>query len=360
MQPTPQLALGVSIGLSLGLSAGLLARRRPSLFPALAAAASPVSSQWGWFTQQHPDQRPPESLLLVVDSKVPMREGAIIYVPKACLESADGLSGVVKMGETAGAVDATDDQTWAAEQLGLTSRDEVKWVDPRGLLRMAGSARPIKRPEAEAVIRAVSLLKWHRSAAFHGADGKPTSWAAEGHRRKSASGRTLYPRVNPVAIVIVESADGERCLLGRQKAYPPGMYTCVSGFVEHGESAENAAAREVLEETAVVVEFARLVGSQPWPCGRGAECELMLGCVARACVGQEDVDVSVDGGGGGELEEARWFTREEVRVMLDRANRPPAAPTPTSETTPKSPAVVPPSYAIAHHLIARWHDRSLV
>lgn len=133
-------------------------------------------------------------------------------------------------------------------------------------------------------------------------------------------------------------------------ADPPGMYTCCSGFVEHGESAEVAAVREVLEETAVVCEPARLVGSQPWPLGRGHHCELMLGCIARATSPDAEViDVTTGGGagGGGELEEARWFGREEVRQMLGR--RPGDA----------TALAVPPSFAIAHSLIRRWAEGSL-
>ena len=100
------------------------------------------------------------------------------------------------------------------------------------------------------------------------------------------------------------------------------MYTCVSGFVEHGESVERAAAREVLEETSVVVAAAELVGSQPWPCGRGASCEVMLGVSVRAAPGGEDVDVHTGGDGGGELETAKWFSRAEVaRLLLNNGAR---------------------------------------
>ena len=128
------------------------------------------------------------------------------------------------------------------------------------------------------------------------------------------------------------------------------MFTCISGFVEHGESAERAAAREVLEETAVTVAAAELVASQPWPCGRGASCELMLAMAARAAAGKEAIDVSGGGngggGGGGELEQARWFDRAAVGSLLA------AAPGERSDW-------VPAAFAVAHHLIQRWANGTL-
>ena len=197
---------------------------------------------------------------------------------------------------------------------------------------------------------------------------------AGGRRRKHAkSGCSLYPRVDPVAIVLCISHDGERILLGRQSSYPRGMFTCVSGFVEHGEAAERAAAREVFEETGVIVSSAELVASQPWPCGRGSSCELMLAVVCRAAVGGEAIDVlgsAARGGGGsskaavggsssssvnscsasagssanaarGELEAARWFGRAAVVQMLAAKGG-------------GGKEFVPPAFAIAHSLISRW------
>ena len=102
-----------------------------------------------------------------------------------------------------------------AEMLKAT---DFKWAMCRSLL---GKGDP---GEVEAVARAVSLLAWHKENAFSGVNGDPTEMSAGGSRRKqpsSAGGRTMYPRVDPVAICLVESVDGQRCLLGRQKNYPP-------------------------------------------------------------------------------------------------------------------------------------------
>lgn len=252
---------------------------------------------------------------------------------------------IVPVGNAAFCVDAVDAAGLPQDRLEalLSSAKDLKWVQCRSLL---GKGEP---GEVEAVARAVSLLAWHKENAFSGFNGKPTTSAANGQRRKqppSAGGRTMYPRVDPVAIVLVESADGQRCLLGRQRNYPPGMFTCVSGFIEHGESAENAAVREVLEETGVRCASSSLVASQPWPLGRGFHCELMLGCVAKALEGGEVIDVSREQGGGGELEAAKWFDRAEVLEMIKRVG-------------PDDGSWVPPNFAVAHHLIRRWAENLL-
>lgn len=123
-------------------------------------------------------------------------------------------------------------------------------------------------------------------------------------------------------------------------ADPTNMWTCISGFVEHGESVEAAAMREVAEETNVQCDWVSLVASQPWPLGRGDHCELMLACVGKAKEGSDGIDVT-HADGGAELEAARWFTRAEVLSMLERQ-------------APDSHPWVPASYAIAHHIIERW------
>lgn len=263
-----------------------------------------------------------------------LSDGAIAYVPgRATAVLPDAL--VVPVGVQEG-VDAVDVTTLAPEKLNELLGDEVKWTLCRPLL----SSGKVDLDEVSAIARAVSLLTWHKENAFSGIDGSPTEYAQEGRRRKqpsSAGGRTMYPRVDPVAICLVESCDGSRCLMGRQKNYPQGMYTLVSGFVEHGESVEMASVREVKEETGVICGPASLVASQPWPLGRGHHCELMLACIARAVEGGEAIDVSSDGGAAGELEDARWFERAEVTEMLAR-------------TSAAQGAWTPPAFAIAVHL----------
>ena len=296
--------------------------------------------------------------LVVVGGKLPLAsKGPIIWLTGAPDEVAVAAVAVraataIPVGggrSNAQAVDvALEDQTAVEALISTQCKNGFKWVSPRDLL-MLPAMRRASTVEVEAVTRAVSLLAWHQAHAFSGADGSPTTFVPGtlGRRRKLASGRSLYPRVDPVALVLVTSADGERVLLGRQKAFPPSMFTCVSGFVEHGESVECAAAREVLEETGIVIVSAELIASQPWPCGRGGACEVMLAVVARASPASEAIDVSGDGhAGSGELEEARWFDRPAVTKML--------------KALPGGRDVwVPGAFAAAHHLLARWEQRSL-
>ena len=133
----------------------------------------------------------------------------------------------------------------------------------------------------------------------------------------------VFPRLDPAIIVLV--TDGERALLGRQASWPPGRYSTIAGFVEPGESLEDAVAREVLEETAVQVTSVRYDSSQPWP----FPSSLMIGFHATAAYGSP-VRVT------GELEAADWFTRGQIESGAVR---------------------LPPSHAISHRLIAAWLNR---
>src|SRR5262249_9177289 len=135
-----------------------------------------------------------------------------------------------------------------------------------------------------------------------------------------------FPRTDPVVIMLV--CDGDRCLLGRQRGWPKPMMSALAGFVEAGETIEEAVRREVREEAGVRVGAVRYVASQPWP----FPASLWIGCEAEAV----SRDIAMD---GHELESADWFTRDGVKAALE-------APTPR--------LAVPPPLAIAHHLIRAW------
>jgi len=149
-------------------------------------------------------------------------------------------------------------------------------------------------------------------------------------RQCEACGERHYPRVDPSIIVLVEH-DGLALLAGRRGGVP-GRNSCVAGFVEPGESIEEAVAREVFEETGVEVEDVSYSYSQPWP----FPAALMIGCRARA----RTTEIQVD---GVEIASAGWFTRTEVRAALDGTS---------SELT------LPQPVAIAHHLIRDWATES--
>ncbi|ORX79647.1 hypothetical protein K493DRAFT_362527 [Basidiobolus meristosporus CBS 931.73] len=147
-----------------------------------------------------------------------------------------------------------------------------------------------------------------------------------------------YPRTDPVVIVCTVSPQGDRILLGRQKSWPPGMYSCVSGFVEPGESLEEAARREVREETGIVLGPVTYHSSQPWPF---PNC-LMIGCIGKAL--SEDINLE-----DMELDEARWFSREEVIGGLENP-----VDLSMKDSQPTTDLRLPPENAIAHHIIKAW------
>jgi NAD+ diphosphatase len=175
-----------------------------------------------------------------------------------------------------------------------------------------------------------SLVDWHSRHGFCAVCGTQTAIFRAGWGRKCPNcSAEHFPRVDPVVIMIAEHQG--RALLGRQPSWPPGRYSALAGFLEVGESIEEAVAREVLEESGVSVRGVRYVASQPWP----FPSSLMIACVAEAQDDAITMDVH-------ELEDARWFTREEVRQALAR--------------DPAAPFLAPPAYAIASTLLSRWAE----
>jgi NAD+ diphosphatase len=181
--------------------------------------------------------------------------------------------------------------------------------------------------EAATYAAARAVLDWHARHRFCARCGQPSDVIRAGWARRCAACSTEhFPRTDPVVIMIAEH-DG-RALLGRQASWPAGRYSALAGFVEPGESVEEAVAREIHEEAGVRVRDVRYVASQPWP----FPSQLMIACVAAA----EDDALTVD---TSELEEAIWVPREEVRAVLAGG---------------EGPFVAPPPYAIAHTLLATW------
>jgi NAD+ diphosphatase len=180
-------------------------------------------------------------------------------------------------------------------------------------------------PEAQAqlLVYARALLVWRSRHRHCGVCGAPTAARSAGHVlacTSSSCGAEFFPRIDPAIIVLV--SDARRALLGRQRAWAPGRYSALAGFVEAGESLEDAVAREVEEETGARVSWVRYFASQPWP----FPASLMLGFHAHA----PQAPVRLDS----ELEDARWFELEELRAADE--------------------ALLPPPYTIARRLIEAW------
>ena len=192
------------------------------------------------------------------------------------------------------------------------------------LLGLLGEMAP---GEAATWAAARSVLDWHARHGFCANCGHVTAPFRAGWGRQCPSCNTEhFPRTDPVVIMIAEHEG--RALLGRQAAWPQGRYSALAGFLEPGESIEEAVAREIFEEAGVRVRDVRYIASQPWP----FPSQLMMACVATA----ESDELTLD---THELEEAIWVSRDDVRRVL---------------TGGEGPFVAPPPYAIAHTLLTAW------
>jgi NAD+ diphosphatase len=173
---------------------------------------------------------------------------------------------------------------------------------------------------------AASLLSWHRRHRFCANCGQPTEPADAGHQRRCpACGAEHFPRTDPV--VIVRVVDGDRLLLGRQDRWAEGRFSVLAGFVEPGETLEEAVRREIREEAGVEVGEVGYVASQPWP----FPSSLMIGFHAVAAGGEPHP-------GDGELSAVRWFDRGEVEAAVAGAGS----------------VHLPPPYSISRRLIDGW------
>jgi NAD+ diphosphatase len=217
--------------------------------------------------------------------------------------------------------------------LGVDGDGTSYWAGVGELPRRLG-ARPVTIRDVGATlsdrdaglyVTAIALANWHATHVRCPRCGEPTEPVSAGWvRRCTTDGSEHFPRTDPAVIVLVHDG-GDRCLLGRQPVWPAGRYSTLAGFVEPGESLEQAVAREVEEESGVVVDDIVYRGSQPWP----FPASLMLGFDARVVSGEAQV-------GDDELEDVRWFSRNDIR----RGN-----------------PLLPPPASIAHWLITGWLDR---
>lgn len=215
--------------------------------------------------------------------------------------------------------------------LDLTSADESlldeAGADGHRFLDLRGAAMLLPEDEANRAAYASAMFTWHLRHRWCGTCGQPTTSEWAGHlRRCTGCGAEHFPRTDPVIIVLVTA--GDSCLLGRQRIWPPQMWSALAGFVEPGESLEDAVRREVREEAGVDVLEPAYHSSQPWP----FPLSLMLGFIASA--GKEPTEVVVD---HNELEDARWFSRAELTKAVEDGS-----------------LMLPPPFSIARQLADTW------
>jgi NAD+ diphosphatase len=204
------------------------------------------------------------------------------------------------------------------------AEDGVKIIDVRSI------APSVELEEAAMLAQARSMIDWHARHRFCANCGAPTKAEAAGWNRKcDACQAQHFPRTDPVVIML--AVRGDRCLLGRQSRFIPNTFSALAGFVEQGETIEEAVARELYEEAGIRTGCVAYFASQPWP----FPSSLMIGCFAEAV--SEGIAVDRD-----ELEDARWFHKDDLREMLRRA------------VEGGDGLRLPPPLAIAHQLAKAW------
>ncbi|GII66639.1 NTP pyrophosphohydrolase [Sphaerisporangium krabiense] len=209
-------------------------------------------------------------------------------------------------------------------------QDTPDWADVAAEgLRKAGAV--LGDRDAGLLVNAVALEAWHATHEHCPRCGAATTVVAGGHMRVCPKdGSQHFPRVDPAVIMLVHDG-GDRCLLARGPQWPEGRFSVLAGFVEPGESLEQAVAREVLEEVGVTVRTPRYMGSQPWPFPRS----LMLGFFAEAA----STEITPD---RDEIAEAMWLTRSELGAAVENGE-----------------LRLPPGVSIARHLIEAWYGAPL-
>jgi NAD+ diphosphatase len=203
----------------------------------------------------------------------------------------------------------------------LQARADLKLIGMRSIA-MQGLIDPSM---LSAFGTAKSLLSWHARHRFCSACGQPSVATSAGWKRVCpACGTEHFPRTDPVVIML--AVRGDVCLMGRGPQFPEGFYSCLAGFLEPGETIEEAVRRETFEEAGIRVGRVKYIQAQPWP----FPSSLMIGCIAEALT--QDIQIDRQ-----ELADARWFTKQEVASIL--------------QNTHAEGFSAPPRMAIAHHMM---------
>jgi NAD+ diphosphatase len=263
-------------------------------------------------------------VLVIAGTRVRPVDGALPWVPP--YDAPDGER--ILLGEQ-------DGRTWLAVLVDpdTAAGPKEEWVGLRALLPQLAEGT---LEHAPLVFHALGLAEWRHATRHCPRCGGLLEMRASGHELQCVDcGRRQFPRTDPAVIMTVTSgepgSEDERLLLGRQAAWPPGRFSTLAGFCEPGETLEDAVRREVKEETGVVVGDVTYFGNQPWP----LPASLMIGFNGRA----DSTDITVD---EVEIEDARWFTRAELKSQAEAGE-----------------LVLPGGVSISRSLVEHWYGGSL-
>ena len=275
-----------------------------------------------WLAQRWAD--PTSRVLVVSGTRIRPVEGRVEWVSPA--EAPDGMR--VLLGERDGATCFA-----VIVDPAVASESKSEWFGLRSAFpQLAGRADS----DAPLLFHAIGLAEWHFATRFCPRCGGALEPRRSGHELGCTQcGTAQFPRTDPAVIMVVASGEPgsaeERCLLGRQAAWPAGRYSTLAGFCEPGETLEDAVRREVAEEVGIRVGEVEYFGNQPWP----LPASLMIGFVGWA----ETTEIEVD---GEEIEDARWFTRAEMKAEAEAGT-----------------LLLPGGISISRSLVEHWYGDTL-
>ncbi|KAK2966285.1 hypothetical protein RJ640_018096, partial [Escallonia rubra] len=318
----------------------------------LTGTAGDLTPNWhlGWLSLS-------DCRAFLENSELPMTEDSLVYLGSKSED--DVVYWAIDVSESTRLASELGSMQFCFVEL-RTLMVATDWADEQAMgdLAVAGHAR--------------ALLEWHEVSRFCGHCGGKTIPEEAGRRKQCSNDsckKRIYPRVDPVVIMLVIDREKDRVLLSRQSRFVPRMWSCLAGFIEPGESLEEAVRRETWEETGIEVGEVIYHSSQPWPVGPSSmPCQLMVGFFAYA----KSLEINVD---KEELEDAKWHSREDVRKALTVAEYKKAQTAAAAkvdqmcmgvgkaqslsadfnvESGELAPMFIPGPFAIAHHLISSW------